>query len=153
MLGVTVNIQGDAAFMAKLAKIEPSLHDFKKALEIIGTGMVHYYSNDVFKSQGGQYGPSWQQLSPATLALKAKHFRAYANVPLVATGTMKNSFEARAEAQKLTISNSAPYFVYHQSSAPRSKLPRRQMLGIDNKMKQLIRDVIRADVKAKLARL
>ena len=151
MLGVTVNIKGDAEAMAKIAGIEGALQDFSKALEIIGDGMVHYFSNDVFASQGGMFGAPWAKLSTASLMQKAKHYRAYANVPLIATGTMKSSFVAHTDPKHLTVTNTAPYFVYHQSSAPRSKLPRRQMMGIDQKMKDLIKATIEADIHSKLA--
>ena len=153
MLGISVNIKGDAEAMAKLAKVGESIEDFKEALEIIGEAMVHYFSHDVFDSHGAQFGPAWQQLSASTRAQKAKHFRAYTNVPLVATGKMQQSFEAEAEARKLTVTNTAPYFVYHQSSAPRVKIPRRQMMGIDTKMKALIKSTIEADIATKLAAL
>ncbi len=45
------------------------------------------------------------------------------------TGAMKGGFLATVTNSAATISNRDPKFKYHQSSAPRRRLPRREMLG------------------------
>ncbi len=68
------------------------------------------------------------------------------------TGAMAAGFTASHTATSVTIGNTAKYYKYHQSSAARSsKLPRRQMAGVNGKIKDMVRDAVRADIKKKLA--
>jgi hypothetical protein len=150
-LSIEAKLSGDAKFMSKLKGLgNLDRLDFHQALEKVGKGMTSYYSNEVFASQGGVLGTPWEHLADSTQAYKILHYTQYAAVPLMATGAMKDSFTSKAGPRQLVISNSAPYFVYHQSSAPRSKLPRRQMLGINTPIKTIIKTVILADLEAKI---
>jgi phage gpG-like protein len=152
-LTVNVRITGDKEFLAKLKKLGPALNDFKRALTEVGDHLTSYYSNQAFASQGGVYGTPWARLAPSTQVFKAKHYRQYAAIPLIATGEMKKSFTSSPSEKSLTIANSAPYFKYHQSTEPRTKLPRRQMLGINSDVKKVIKQVIEADIHRKVATL
>lgn len=152
-LSVSVSVKGNAAFMQKLVALGPALTDFRKPLKDIGDELVKYYSGQVFESQGGVFGTPWAQLSPATQAYKAKHYAAYAAVPLVATGTMRKSFRSSVTPRRLVIDNTAPYFVYHQSTTPRHKLPRRPMLGVNDDVKSIIKQIITNDLNKKIGGL
>lgn len=153
MLNVDVQISGDEQLIAKLIKLDAVISDFSGALKLIGEDLLKYYQDTVFNSMGGVYGTPWMKLAPSTIAQKTKHYRQYAAVPLVASGQMRDSFQAEATPHALKIENTAPYFVYHQSTAPRSKLPRRQMLGINNQVRSIIRNVIEADIRQKIRTL
>lgn len=152
-LSISVAITGDQAFMQKFAAFGASLTDFSVPLKKVGEALINYYSGEVFQSQGTQFGTPWAQLSPSTIAFKSKHYQQYAALPLVATGTMQHSFRSTVSPRKLVIDNTAPYFVYHQSSAPRSKLPRRQMIGVDEHIKGVVKQIISDDIHMKLGRL
>ena len=151
-LQVRVTVSGDSSFLQRVGRVI-STGDFSKPLKEIGDELVSYYSGQVFASQGGVLGDPWARLAPATMLYKSKHYTAYAAIPLIATGTMKNSFQPTVTSRQLTIGNTAPYFMYHQSSAPRTKLPRRQMLGVNDDVKQIIKQIITRDLNSKLGAL
>ena len=71
---------------------------------------------------------------------------------LVATGVMRNSFSHEANEKSVRIGNDAPYFKYHQSSQPRTKMPRRQMIGVNDKVERLVAARFREDIREKLRR-
>lgn len=139
--------------MKKLGNILPTIGNFHGALEKAGNNLVDYFSGPIFESQGGDYGTPWQALSPSTIAYKSKHFRQYAAVPLQATGDMKKSFRSKAGLVHLEITNSAPQFKYHQSTLPRSKIPRRPMFAINKTVKEIIRLSIYESMVEKMAGL
>lgn len=151
-LTVNVTISGDPSFLQRAAGVISS-GNFSKPLKEIGDELVSYYGGQVFASQGGVYGTPWAQLSPSTQAYKAKHYVAYAAIPLIATGKMRNSFRSTPSARQLVIDNTAPYFDYHQSNAPRTRLPRRQMLGVNDDVKSIIKQIITRDLNGKLGAL
>ncbi len=147
-LSISVEVTGGEEVLRKLNALGAKLTDFKSALTQIGNELTSYYSGSAFDSEGSDFGTPWAQLSPATQVYKAKHFGAYASLPLMATGKMRSSFRSQATAMSLTIDNTAPYFKYHQLGT--SKLPRRRMLAADSDVKQIVRRVISADIRSKL---
>lgn len=149
-LSVSITVSGGADFINKLKALGPKLTNFSKPLKEIGTELKSYYSGQVFESQGGVYGTPWPQLSPSTQKYKVKHYAAYSAVPLMATTKMRNSFRATVSPLRLVIDNTAPYFPYHQSAASRHKLPRRQMIGVNDDVKQIIKKIITKDINSKL---
>lgn len=141
---LAVNIRGDAKFMNKLKELGGlEALSFKEALEKAGDELVAYYGGQVFEGQGNVFGTPWRSLSPRTVAFKERHFRQYSAVPLMATGTMRESFTRTATELHLEVGNSAPYFKYHQSTAPRTKIPRRPMIAINDDVKDIVRDAVR----------
>lgn len=81
-----------------------------------------------FNSEGGTLGMPWKpRLEP------------YGWPILQRTGLMRRSFGAAFGTDFVTLFNSAPYFKYHQSSAPRTtRLPRRVMMRIDDQRRTSI---------------
>lgn len=150
MLTVTITVKGGDKVNSKLKRLGSSLYNFSDAMKLIGQQAGDYYSNQAFNSQGGVFGSPWPALSPRTLAAKIKLYPQFANVPLVATGTMKDSFEATTTRQSVVISNTAPYYKYHQSTLPRRKIPRRQMAGINAPIKRIVKMIIQDDIKKKI---
>lgn len=63
---------------------------------------------------------------------------------------MQFSFYANATSNSVTIGNTKPYFKYHQSTAPRKHLPRRQMLGINEDVISIVRQLAQAELGAKV---
>lgn len=57
---------------------------------------------------------------------------------LVKTGAMRSSFSHTVDPAQAVITNWAPYFKYHQSSAPRKKLPRRVMMKLTEPLRTAI---------------
>lgn len=162
---VVIRLTGDKDAIASLQKLGKSLVLFQSALGKAGTELKDFYSNTVFASQGGILGERWPALSAKYKLYKAtghttlnrKTMRK--NVKnetypgagmLVRTGKMKRSFKSVATQTSLTISNTSPHFGYHQSDAPRSKMPRRVMLKVTPEVKSLIANIIHDDVTDKI---
>lgn len=151
MLAVQIKISGDKETIAKLGKLGQSFMSFQMAMRDIGKELPAYFGGQVFASQGGAIGERWAPLKQATKNQKSKLYPGAQ--PLVATGTMQNSFEAEyPDLNSVSIGNSAPYFVYHQSKAARRKLPRRTMMSTGGDVKAIIGQIIEADVHAKIAK-
>lgn len=155
-LSLRIEVTNDKQVIAKLKRLGFDLKEFPEAMKEIGKALARYYSGPAFLSQGGVFGQKWASLSPAYQAYKAKEYRAFANSILVrGTGadSMQNEFEYVATKTEVVIGNRAPYFKYHQSAAPRTKIPRRQMMGVNDPVRDIVRDIIDEDVKKKLEKL
>lgn len=149
-MNITIRITGNTETRQRLKKIGSGINDMKDAMEHIGQKVGHYYQEDVFKSQGGVLGNRWKPLAASTIRGKKKSFRQYTSVPLIGSDTMRKSFISKSTKTNVIITNSADYFKYHQSSAPRRRLPRRQMMGINNPVKTIVRDIIKEDIAKKI---
>lgn len=151
MLSVTIKISGDKETIAKLGKLGQSFMSFQMAMREIGKELPAYFAGQVYVSQGGALGEKWEPLKQATKNRKAKMYPGAQ--PLVATGTMQKSFDAEyPDANSVMIGNTAPYFVYHQSKAPRSKLPRRVMISSGGSVRTIIAQIIDTDIRNKIAK-
>lgn len=142
----TVRITGDKETIAYLQSVRHELDDMSKPMRKIGSELKDFFSNDVFATQGGAIGERWPALAPSTIKQKSKRYRAFSVVPLVRTGKMKESFFFKADKTSVTIGNNAPQFIYHQSSAPRTKIPYRPMLAINESVRSIAQDIIQSHV-------
>lgn len=147
---VTIVIKGDKDVQLKLKRLGRSLHDFKHSMDRIGSKASDYFANQGFGSQGGVFNSKWSRLSPGYAAQKSKRYPG--RPPLVATGAMQNSFEHKARPESVTVTNSSPYFKYHQSSLPRTKMPRRQTMGVNEPVRRIVRQELQAEMRRKIAR-
>lgn len=151
MLVVSIQIKGDKEVQRKMKRLGASLYMFGEAMAKIGKEAGAYYSNQGLNSQGGVYGNVWPRLAPSTLRSKARTHRNHLNDPLVASGMMRDGFVSSSNNTSVIISNKMPYYKYHQSTAPRkSHLPRRQMAGINDPIKRMVGDLLRADIEKKI---
>lgn len=148
-LRITVKISGDATVQRKLAILGNDLNKLPEAMKNIGKEAAEYYRTTGFSDRGRPWGAGWQDLSVQYKKWKEKH---YAGRPtLVRTGDMQDGFFAESNSTSVTIDNSVSYYKYHQSSADRkSNLPRRQMAGVNGKIKDMVRSEIRAAIIKKL---
>lgn len=147
---VSIEIRGSAEVRRKLKRLGPSLTNFRSAMGDIGQDVTEYYQNTAFASQGGVFGKVWARLRPSTINYKSKNYPQYVNAPLLATGAMRDGFTYTPGQTSVLITNTAPYYKYHQSTAQRSKLPRRQMAGINQPVKEIVRERLREDIKKKI---
>lgn len=147
---VTITIRGSSEVKSRMRKLGVSLYDFSTAMQKIGEWAARYYASQGFISQGGVYGNVWPRLSARTVYAKSKLYPQHVNTPLVASGKMKDSFMFTSNKEQVIIGNKMPYYKYHQSTAPRHKIPRRQMAGVNDPIKQIVRSLIREDIARKL---
>lgn len=123
--------------------------DFTAVMKQIGSELKSYYSGQAFASQGGVFGHKWTPLSMKYARAKANKFPGRGM--LERTGAMKNSFRAVSTSNSVVISNTSPYFVYHQSTDARTKMPWRPSLGINDDVRSIAQQLIEADIQKKLA--
>ena len=90
-----------------------------------------------FQTQGGLVG-GWQPLKPATI--KSRISAGFGASPvLVNTGAYRDSFESRVSSKRLIVGSfGVDYHKYHQSTKPRTKIPRRQTLFLREDTKREI---------------
>ena len=143
-----VRIEGGKEVKAKLLKLGPSLLKFKPEFKEIGEEVSKYYAGQVFASRGKVIGEPWKALTPAYKRRKAKRYPGAGL--LVATGKMQESFQAAATDTGVTITNTAPYFKYHQSTEPRTKMPYRPMMGVNKEVKSIIKTILETGVRKKI---
>ena len=144
-----ITITGTQRLRQKLTRLGSSLYDLRSAMSQIGNEAARYYSNQGFNSQGGVFGSAWSPLARRTVLRKAVKYPG--RPPLVATGKMRDSFTYSASSRQVLVGNKMDYFKYHQSTLPRKRLPRRQMMAINDPVKRMITDIISKEVKSKIA--
>lgn len=145
---IQVTITGDKELLRGLKKLGQELYMLKSAMEDIGKDLSDYYSNEAFASQGGVFGTPWPRLSSKYASRKARIYAGRS--PLIASGKMKESFDYKADNTSVYISNTAKQFKYHQSSAPRLKLPRRAMIGKNRAIVDIVETIVKQEVTRKI---
>lgn len=148
LTSLTIKVSGTADIHRKLRKLGTSLTDLRISMMEIGDDTARYFSNQGFNSQGGVFGAVWKPLTRSTMNQKAKKYPGRS--PLVRTGKMRDSFTYVASSRQVLVGNSADYFKYHQSTLPRNKLPRRQMMGVNSQIQKIIKERIEDDVRRKI---
>lgn len=121
-LFISFNIEGEQQISRRIQGLANK--DLGAAFARIGRKLVDFYSGAVFDTEGAVIGQRW-------VGGPSYH-------GLVRTGEMRSSFDFIAQSDRLTIFNTSDHFKYHQSNRPRTKLPRRVMIKLDNPRKELV---------------
>lgn len=122
---VEAGIEGEVQLARRLQTIDAGLSDFREPLdESVGELKRSFDMN--FDARGALFGgwPPRAKEQPWPL--------------LERTGDLRHSFDDIIYTDYAIVFNTAEYFKYHQSRAPRAKLPRRVMMKIDQARKQFI---------------
>jgi len=130
------SIEGEQQLARNLKNIGEGVKNWMPAFKEASDKLKTVFSDDVFKTQGGAIGEAWQPLKPEYMAAKTK--AGFPSDILVKTGKMKSNFQSIVKTDMAEIWNSTQYFKYHQSKAPRSKLPRRVMMKLGQNQKEII---------------
>lgn len=124
-------IAGEVLMDRGIARFSDGLADYRPVWPVIEDD---FYSAEAtqFKSEGawGGAGEAWQELSAEYQGWKEQH---YPGQPILQrTGALYASLTGEGagavkieERKKLTLGSSVPYGIYHQSTDPRTRLPRR----------------------------
>jgi phage gpG-like protein len=143
------SIEGSKELSRVLIGMESSLKDYTEPFTKSANFLKQTFAVDVFNTQGAAIGEKWKRLSPYTVAQKAR--QGMPDTPLIASGNMRASFKTVVTTDQAVISNTAPYFAFHQSKEPRSRLPRRVMMKLSENLKEQVvkyfQDYIRASMQ------
>ena len=139
MFQLRFEIEGVTELSRKLEITINRLRDMTPAFQQTALDLHRTFSQDVFETEGGVIDEDWQELSPAYAAQKSKRYPG-AGI-LVATGRMRQSFVYDWTANMASVWNSAPYFPFHQSNKPRSRLPRRVMIKLAEAQKEHVVEI------------
>lgn len=129
MIEITADIQGDRQMSVALGVVAESLKDFSAPLGQVGHDLLKSFDQN-FESRGalfesGGWAPR-KDNNPWPL--------------LERRGDMRSEFRSDVESDSVTLTNDAPYFKYHQSNAPRTRLPRRVMMALtDDSRTQIVK--------------
>jgi len=135
-VSLTWSIEGEKQLARKLRGIGAGIKDWTDAFGEAGDRLKGIFENEVFASEGAVIGERWQPLKPSYLAQKVK--AGFPPDTLIKRGVMKSSFASDVKKDQATIYNTSPYFKYHQSKEARSKIPRRVMMKLGNKQKEIV---------------
>lgn len=134
-------VNGVTSITRKLATFGQSIENMTPAWDYIGKQLLRDFSRQ-FAQEGGVFGGHWAPLAESTVAQRARKYGPWfaAHPILVGTGALESSVEQRGAADNvyqvgansLTIGTTNPHAVFHNSSAPRTRLPRRQIVGLSN---------------------
>lgn len=137
----------DERIMNKLSKLAHDIVDMHETMDAIGEAMAKFGEANI-EAEGGLLDAQWKPLSQNYLNRKLKMYNV--THELVATGKMKSSFAWNASENSVEVGNNTPYWKYHQSSAPRTKMPYRPTIGFTDDIKNQISNRIRKDLRRKL---
>lgn len=147
---VRVEITNVKEIQGKLDKLGQSLYILDEAMASIGKSLSTYFATVAFNSQGGVFDDVWATLNETYAIWKAKKL----GTPIM-VGTssphMRDSFTFDATSMSVYVYNTSDHFDYHQSTEDRHKLPRRQMIGVNDDVRGIINDIINEDIKSKIA--
>lgn len=122
---LSITLEGEQQLHRRLMIVTTGITDFSSPLKKIGSELQKTFQ-DNFAQDGGLFG-GWQERT-----------KDYPWPILQKTGRMRQSFVEDVNKQNIAITNTAPYFMYHQSNKPRKRLPRRVMMKIDEQRKTFI---------------
>ena len=125
MIYLDATLEGEQQLSRRLGIVADGVEDFSPALENIADELLHSVDEN-FSQRGGLFGgwPARKDDNPWPLLEK--------------TGEMRGSFMSAVKSDYLELGNADPKFKFHQSNQPRTRLPRRVMLKIDQQRKVYI---------------
>jgi phage gpG-like protein len=135
-LTLTYTIEGQKQLSRTLLILADRVKDWSPAFRETASTLEQIFSDDVFETEGGAIEERWAALSPAYEAHKAKKYPGKGL--LQATGAMRAGFTSLWRPDMAAVWNKVAYFKYHQSNAPRTKMPRRVMIKLAEAQKQIV---------------
>ena len=136
---IDFEIEGEKQISRRLNIVADGITDFKAPLQLSASEFIRAFKQN-FSSNGGMLGEPWPARKP--------QFKSGVRVDTWAllrkTTRMYNSFRGQVSASELEIINTAAQFKYHQSNQPRSKIPRRVMMKLDEARKRIVIKALQA---------
>ena len=137
---IEFRVEGDKQLIRRFRGIRLAGKNWLPTMRRIGKDLTECFSGPVFETRGREIGEPWKERQ-----------KGYPWPILERSGKMRKGFKFKAGRVAVEIYNIADYFKYHQSSKPRStRLPRREMMKLDNKRKTKIMKRFHTDLYKKL---
>lgn len=138
--------KGISSIQRKLATFGQAIEDMAPAWEYVGKQLLMDFRHN-FEQEGGVFGKDskWAPLAASTVAERSRQLGPWfaAHPILNRTGDLEQSVTVRGAPRNvfevgpnsLTIGTTDPVAIFHNSSAPRTRLPRRPIVGLSNQRK------------------
>lgn len=141
----TVSVEGIEPIMERIGGLRERLANAAPAFEI-SADLLELHVAQVWATQGAHGGSPWAPLAASTARMRERRWGYYRLAPaggasarspiLVWTGRSRGSFRQghpehvrMVSPSGLVWGSSVPWLKYHQSTRPRTRLPRRAMLA------------------------
>jgi phage gpG-like protein len=151
MLKIEIEVIGDKEFIGKLKKFGKEVLDWTPEFQTMEKHFKKYLTDLVFEYEGAIFGYPWPKLSPKYELKKRVEFSGKGI--LERTGDLRKGWRFEASKGGLLMENNVPYGVYHQSTKPRKKIPRRPLLRIDSTQEKYIVDVLKKGLLERMKRV
>lgn len=149
MIDVSYNLRDFSVAIDVLEQLRQRIEDPSDILEIIGENLVISTEQRFIDSEDPQ-GFSWENLAPLTRDRKLKKERGYADKPLLTSrADLATSIISQLQANSLVVGSTSQYAVFHQSTRPRNKIPRRAFLGVSEDDATMIRETLNAWLRSR----
>jgi len=129
-MDIKIKIEDQNKVIAKLTTVAVDLKNPRALYARWGIQGLKWVDEN-FKKQGAllQEG-NWKKLKPSTLRARRTRKRKPTNSELILidNGELRKRFEPRFSDKGVYIGTEVQYAIYHESDAPRKKLPQRRML-------------------------
>lgn len=123
---LTADVEGSTELSRRLLIMSDGIKDFHEPLTVAAAEVRRSVDMN-FDTAGNLLAGGWPPRS-----------KVYAWPILQKSGKMRQSFQTQIQRDQAVIGNSADYFKYHQSNKPRTRIPRRVMLKLDQERKEFI---------------
>lgn len=98
------------------------------------------FIDSTFMSQGVNLAGNWKALAKSTVQGRSRRGYGAGNI-LINTGKLKSSVKKQSSTNsEMRFGSKVPYYKYHQLGT--RKMPQRQILGINNEIRNKMRDYL-----------
>jgi phage gpG-like protein len=126
-LELKYSIEGEVQLARRLKNLSGRVKDFKPEFRKSTNFLKDFFGGQVFDTKGRAIGEPWKKRKvPRPWPLLQK------------SGRMRRGFKTRAKRLSGEVYNAVDYFKYHQSKAPRRRLPRRIMMKLTSQLNNKI---------------
>jgi phage gpG-like protein len=142
LVRISIDSFGESQLSREILRVSEHAENMVPAFNAV-RDLFYKLEKEQFES-GGKYSPggAWAPLAQGTIDAKVR-----AGLPpdiLVATGRLKASLTTSGDADakyettadSMTIGSNVPYGMFHQSTQPRTRLPRRPPVSIPEQNKK-----------------
>ena len=132
---ITATLEGETVLDKRLQALEERIGDVRPAWPAV-IAAFKQITGKAFATEGASTGQAWRPLAPATQADRRRGGFPPAHPILQRTGDLRRAVMLESgdnvvvdAPRYLGIAITLPYFAYHQSNKPRTRLPRRAVIN------------------------